>query len=94
MAELKSGTKINSSLAIHQGNDANTINTEQGVNAATLDGAEATAFADASHSHADYARSSGHPDTPNAGDISVDSTTGVISIYSSGWKQVYPAVYS
>jgi hypothetical protein len=92
MAELKSGTKINSSVAIHQGNDANTITTTQGVNAATLDGEEASAFADASHTHAGvYARSDGA--TTNNGDIKTSGSN--IYMWANGaWRQIYPAVYS
>jgi hypothetical protein len=91
MANLKTGTKIDTSVAIHQGNDTNSITSTGGVNAATLDGEEASSFASATHYHAGvYARSDGS--TTNTGDIKVAS--GIIYIYSGGWKQVYPAVYS
>jgi len=92
MAELKSGTKIDASIAIHQGNDANSITSTQGVNAATLDGHDTSYFATSGHGHdGTYARRDGS--TSHDGNIKTSGSTVYIRA-SNGWRQVYPAVYS
>ena len=92
MAELKSGTEIAGSTAIHQGNDGNSITSTDGVNAATLDGKNSSEFATSGHGHdGTYARIDGN--TGHNGNIYISGSNIYIRAAGS-WKQVYPAVYS
>ena len=92
MAELKSGTEIAGSIAIHQGNDGNSITSTDGVNAATLDGLSSSEFATSGHGHdGTYARIDGT--ATHNGNIKISGSTVYIRA-GSAWKQVFPAVYS
>lgn len=91
MAELKTGTEIAGSIAIHQGNDSNTISTSGGINAATLDGIDSSGFSTSTHGHDGvYAKIDGS--SSHNGNIKISGST--IYIRAGGaWRQVYPPIY-